>query len=232
MMLDERYPMVRRLIHALQYCEALEACKLKKVEEEAFRELIQILEGSSTEDSGQYFADRQRPASTAASLFRQAAAHYVRLHPGFRASNTWGERWGMMWTSLKFTRGHGDVPAIHPDFPPAAFVDLERPLGALAADVARPLDRFLETHAASKQYAVVGAGGGSLVANFRALALSFPLALWLLRWAIGDRPPTREDMINIVVALERGRGMPAIARSAAAMAGAQQLPRLIAWYAR
>jgi hypothetical protein len=191
---------------------------------------VQLLENSAAEEAGQYFAHRQPPGSSAASLFRQAAAHYVRLHPGFRASNTWGERWRMMWTSLKFTRGRGDVPAIHPDFPPAAFADLERPLGALPADIARPLDRFLETHAASKQYAVVGAG--SLIANFRALALSFPLALWLLRWAAGDRPPTKDDMINIVVALERGRGMPAIARSAVAMAQSQQLQRLIAWYAR
>ncbi len=232
LLLDERYPMVRRLIHGLQFCEALEACQLKTVEDQAFYELIQLLENSAAENAGKYFKLREPPASSAASLFRQAGSHYVRLHPGFRASNTWGERWRMMWTSLKFTRGRGEVPAIHPDFPPAAFANLERPLGALPADVARPLNRFLEAHAASKQYAVVGAGGGSLIANFRALALSFPLALWLLRWAVGDRPPTKDDMIHIVVALERGRGMPAIARSAMAMAQARQLPRLIAWYAR
>jgi hypothetical protein len=96
----------------------------------------------------------------------------------------------------------------------------------------RPLDRFFESHAISKQYAVVGAGGRSLVESFRALSLAFPLALWMLRWASGQRPPTAADMVNIVVALERGRGMPAISRSATMMARSQQLERLIAWYAR
>jgi hypothetical protein len=53
-----------------------------------------------------------------------------------------------------------------------------------------------------------------------------------LRLAIGERPPQTSDMVNIVVALERGRGMRAISRSATVMARTHELERLIAWYAR
>ena len=229
---DTRLPLVRRLVHGLHFCTLLENCKLEQVDDKTYRELIDLLEGAAAENAGRFFSDRSPPAKAAASLFRQAAAHYVRVHPGFRATNSWRERWRIMWTSLAFTRGRGNVPAIHPEFPPTTFDALERPLGPLPADVTRPLERFFETHTASQQYAVVGAGGRSLVDNFRALALSFPLAMWILRLAIGERPPTKSDMVNIVVALERGRGMPAISRSATVMARAHDLERLIAWYGR
>ncbi len=229
---DERIPMVRRLIHGLQFASLLDDAKFKKVDDEALNALIELLAGVATEGAGEYFTDRQPASAAAASLFRQAAAHYVRVHPGFQATNTWGERWRMMWTSLAFTRGRGEVPPVHPEFPAATFDELERPLGALDETVARPLNRFIETHAVSKQYALVGAGGRTLVENFRLLALSFPIAMWLLRWAVGDREPETKDMIDIVVALERGRGVPSIARSAGAMGQSGQLPRLVAWYAR
>lgn len=229
---DARLPLVRRLAHGLHFCSLLENCKLHSAQGKALHELIELLERAAPEEAGRFFVEREPPASTAASLFRQAAAHYIRMHPGFKATNTWGERWRMMWTSLAFTRGVGDVPPIHPEFPRTTFAALERPLGALPLEVMRPLDRFFETHAASKQYAVVGAGGRSLVENFRALALTFPLALWLLRLAIGERAPTAGEMVQIVVALECGRGMPAISRSATLLAGSQELERLIAWYAR
>ena len=68
--------------------------------------------------------------------------------------------------------------------------------------------------------------------SFRALAFKFPIALWLLRLASGGREPTTQDMVDIVVALERGHGLTALGRAAMAMAGKRELERLIAWYAR
>jgi Fe-S-cluster containining protein len=229
---DERLPMVRRLIHALRLCALLEECRLRNIRNDEFGELIAILEPTATENAGEWFKDRLMPGGASASLFRQGASHYVRLHPGFQAANTWAERWRMMRTSFTFARGLGDVPAIHPQFPSATFADLDRPLGPLSPEVSRPLERFLEAHAASKQYAVVGHGRKSLTENFRALAMTFPMALYLLRWAIGQRAATPEDMVNIVVALERGRGMPALIRTANMLAQTQQLERLISWYSR
>lgn len=76
----------------------------------------------------------------------------------------------------------------------------------------------------------------SLVASYRSLALLYPIGLWLLRLAIGDREPTATDVVNIVVnivvALERGQGLTGLPRAATAMANTQQLERVIAWYAR
>ena len=60
----------------------------------------------------------------------------------------------------------------------------------------------------------------------------YPMALWLLRVTIGERPPTPEDVIDIVVSLERGQGRGGVFRAASAMAKTQQLECAVAWYAR
>jgi hypothetical protein len=228
---DERWPWVRRLVHGLQFCELIAECKLARVKEQSWGELMQYLEAAATEGAGELFRDRQPPSRGTASLFRQAGVHYIRSHPGFPTTGRWRERWRLMWMSARFVRGKEPVPSIHPEFPETTFQMLERPLGPLAEEVSLPLHRFFETHAISKQYTVM-TPKRSLVESYRTLVLTYPMALWLLRWAIGQREPTVTDVVNIVVALERGQGMRALARSASAMANSQQLQPLVAWYAR
>jgi len=228
---DDRLPLVRRLVHGLRFCTLLEECKLASVDEASFGELIILLEGAATEGASEFF--RQRKPATAATtlLFRQLAVHYIRTHPSFPVCNRWRDRWRLMWLSAKFARGKGEVPAIHPEFPRTTFERLERPLGPLSADVTLPLHRFFETHLNSNAYALVG-HRRSLVTSYRALVLAYPLALWLLRLAVGDREPLETDVIDMVVALERGQGTAALARCASTMSSTQQLERLVAWYAR
>lgn len=94
-----------------------------------------------------------------------------------------------------------------------------------------PLSRLFETHTESKYYAIVG-HQRSLVESYRALALSYPLAMWLLRLVIGKREPQTSDVVDTVVALERGQGLTGLSRGATAMANSRELERVIAWYAR
>ncbi|MCH5377380.1 MAG: YkgJ family cysteine cluster protein, partial [Planctomycetes bacterium] len=158
LMADPRFPLVRRVVHGLQFCELLGRCKLRRIESESWQELMQILESSSTDDVADFFRDRRAPSRSTAVLFRQIGVHYVRSHPSFSASGGWRERWRLLRASANFARGKGCVPPLLPDLPEMTFDDLERPLGPLAAPVANPLDRFFETHASSKQYVIVAAG--------------------------------------------------------------------------
>jgi lysine-N-methylase len=228
---DDRLPMVRRLVHGLSFCSLLGECRVSRVEEKAWAELLECLEASAAEGAGEFFRDRQPPSRSAAFLFRLLAVHYIRSHPGYCLAPGFRQRWRMLGAMARFARGKGAVPPIHEQFPLATFESLETPLGPLSPDVAHPLNRYFETHAASKQYAVVGTRR-PLVESFRALAFKYPIALWLLRLASGDREPTTSDMIDIVVALERGHGLTALGRAAMAMASKRELERLIAWYAR
>jgi lysine-N-methylase len=235
MMRDERYPPVRRIVHGLLFCDHLEHCRLQNLSAEQSAELFTMLENVAVQEAAGLFRQRRPPRRAAGMLFRQTALEYLRLHPKFEIESSWQERWRLVQAALIFARGRGPLPVMHPCFPPTTFEALERPLGPLDAAVLRPLTAWFEAMAASKYYATPGRSGWSLVESFRALALAYPLALWLLRLSCGGRPPQVEDMIDVVGAIDRGQSYPMLAgrrhrRRVRSLARQRELARLVVWY--
>ena len=211
MLRDKRYPLVRRIVQGLVFCDHLEHCRLENLAAAQFTELFAMLENAAVQEAAGLFRQRRPPRRAAGMLFRQTALEYLRLHPKFQIESSWRERWRLVRAALIFARGRGPLPAMHPCFPPTTFEALERPLGPLDAAVLRPLTALFEATAASKYYATPGRAGWSLVESFRGLALGYPLALWLLRLSCGGRMPQIEDMIDVVGAIDRGRSYPLLA---------------------
>ena len=80
-------------------------------------------------------------------------------------------------------------------------------------------------------------GGWSVIESLRQLAISYPVGLWLLRWASAGRQPTLADVLDIVTALDRGQGYAPLSGSQQrqrlrALTTLEELPRLVAWYGR
>jgi lysine-N-methylase len=233
---DASFPLVRRVAHGLRFCAMLEQCNLRSFEGAKLAELCELL-GENSTDVGDLFRKRIAPSTAAMTLFRQTAAEYLRLHPTFVASESWRERWRMARAAVSFVRGKGAMPRLHPGLPETTFEAQERSLGHLDDSVQRPLTRFFESHAVSLQYALVGRRGWTLTQSFRALALSYPVGMWLLRLVCTGRPPTSTDAIDIVTILDRGQGFAPLTstnhRSRIAMlARLGALERLAMWYAR
>ena len=237
LMLDARYPPVRRLVHGLQFCKLLEMCRLHELESARLGPLLTMLEGSAVEGAAAAFRSRRPPGKPAGGLFRQAALEYVRLHPKFTAEESWRERFRLVRSAIAFTRGKGRLPYIHAAFPETTFEALEHPLGHLGVEVLGPLNTYFETAAASKQYAVLGRRKWSIIESFRALAMAYPIAMWMLRLVCGERRPTFEDVIDVVGAIDRGQGYASLCgrrhrQRIRALAQLDELPRLVAWYAQ
>jgi lysine-N-methylase len=228
---DERWPMVRRVVHGLRFCALVEECKWKRVEAPAIGELTELLEQSASADVGELFQDRRPPGKSAAKLFRRLGAHFLRCVPGGPPTRTWRDQLNSLRLSGQLARARKALPAVPPLFSAVSLEQLERPLGPLPPDVLRPLQRFFESHALSLQYALVDPRL-PLVASFRRLAFTFPTALWMLRWLAAERTPKSDDVVTIVVALERGYVMPALNAAARHLARSGELERMVAWYAR
>jgi lysine-N-methylase len=231
LLVDGRLPLVRRLVHCLKFCTQLEQCKWNRVAAESKSELIELLEQASRDNVRELFEDRQPPSQRTSRLFRRLGAHFIRCHPGGRPTRTLSDHFRAWKLSGQLARAKSMAPELHPQFRSIELDRLERPLGPLTAEVLHPLDRFFESHAISKRYAL-SQPTKSLVESARRLAFAFPMSLWMLRWRAADREPVADDMVQIVVALERGLELPALSRAAGYLAESGQLERLISWYGR
>lgn len=235
---DQRYPLVRRLVHGLRFCDLLERCRLTRMDSGKLSELVPLLTNAAPQDVGPLFRDLPQPGAAARVLFRQTVSEYLRLHPSYVVRETWRQRWRLALTAFAFARGRGDVPPLHPAFPRTTFAAVEeRPLGALERAVLQPLNAYFETTATSLQYAVVSRPDWPLVDKFRALALAYPVALWMLRYFGGDQPPTPAAVIDQVTAIDRGQGYapligPHHRRRVAHLTTLGALEQLVVWYAQ
>lgn len=234
---DARYPVVRRLVHALAFCRLLEQAKTRQLTDEQLAELCGVLEEGAPEECGDVFTNRQPPGASAGVLFRQTAAEVVRLHPRFHTRPSWRERWRLARAAWSFVRGKGTLPKLHPTFPAATFEQLEEPLGRLEPAIYEPFSRFIETTSVSWSYVLCNRGGWSVIESLRMLALSYPLGLWLLRWSSAGRQPTEADVFDIITALDRAQGYAPLAggkqrRRVQLLAKLEELDCLVAWYGR
>lgn len=234
---DERYPAVRRLVHALTAARLLTQAKTKALDDRQFRELLKVLEENVAGEVGHLFSERRPPSRAGSVLFRQTAIEFARLHPRFIVRPSWRARWNLLTAALRVVRGRGELPPMEPAFPSARFDQLEEPLGALPPVILQPFVRMLETTAVSWSYALSNRNGWSIIDSVRMLALTQAVGLWLLRWRAIDEEPQAGHVPEIVTALDRGQGF-------ASLSGAKQrhrvtvlaqlgdLERLIVWYAR
>ncbi len=235
---DSRFPLVRRLVHGLQFCDLLEKCQLQSLDSSRLGELVELLVQAAPEESGDWFRPRRPPQRLARLLFRQVLPEYLRLDPRFQVRPSWRQRLRMLRVSIGFALGRGGVPALLPGFPQPRFDDLEqRALGPLASPLQDRLTRYYAAQTASHQYLLFGRAGWTLVERFRALALTFPVGMWTLRYFCGSQPPSGDDVLRAVTLLDRGQAVAPLAgvphrRRITHLARLGELQRLCAWYAR
>jgi Fe-S-cluster containining protein len=237
LLVDDRFPPVRRIVHALIFCRLLEQAKTRSLDDRQLADLFAVLEQSAPDEVGELFSQRQPPGHSAGMLFRQTAAEYVRLHPRYHTRPSWRTRVQLAWAAWSFVRGKGKLPKLHPAFPDTTFEQLEQPLGRLDPALYLPFSRLIETTAHSWNYAISNRGSWSIVESMRMLALSYPVGLWLLRWAAAGREPAVADVLDIVTALDRGQGYAPLAggkqrRRLQLLSSLDALEGLVAWYGR
>lgn len=234
---DQRYPPVRRLVHALQFAGLLNKAQTKALTDAKLWELARTLEQVVPEESKLFFEERKEPKSYSKVMFRLMAMECARLHPSVVHRRRWSARFQLMHMAWKSVLGRGSTPTIGNPFPATAFARLEEPLGALQPDIYRPLSRMIETSSASYMYAISDRSDWTIVESIRALAILYPVGLWLLRWTAQQREPTIDDMLSLVVALDRTQGHAGLSGGAhrwrLSMLGSQEeLERIVVWYGR
>ena len=65
LLLDRRYPLVRRIVHGLQFCNLLQRCRVDRLSSQELDELLAMLEASAVEGSAISSINAARPAGLA-----------------------------------------------------------------------------------------------------------------------------------------------------------------------
>jgi lysine-N-methylase len=234
---DERFPPVRRIVHGLVLCRLLTQARTRRLDDIKLIDLLEVLETTAPDEAAPLFAQRRPLSRIGGILFRQIGLEYIRLHPAVRIQNTWAERWKLVRFGMAMLRAIGQVPPVSDRLPQVEFAALEEPLGVLEPEIYRPFARYLETLAASYQYALARRVGWSIVESFHSLALTYPLGLWMMRWVCAGRKPTLQDSADIVTALDRGQGYIPLCGTRQRirlrlLTNGDDLERAVIWYAR
>jgi lysine-N-methylase len=234
---DERYPPIRRLAHGIEYCRLMEEAKTKGLGDGELGNLSRVIEENICEEAAPFFAERIAPSGGAGMLFRLTLLELARLHPRNYIQPTWLTRFHLAWWAMKMNFGRGQLPKVHPKFPVATFAGMEQPLGRIDPAIVAPLGRFFEASARSHTFALANRSGWSVLESWLELALMYPAALYLLRWATAGRSPEPGDIHEIITALDRAQGYAPLSglqqrTRLRAMMVDNQLIRLLAWYGR
>ncbi len=237
LMNDSHYPVVRRMVHAILVCESLELCDLRHLDARKQGELLGVLAESVLDEASGFFRERKPPSRSTMGIFRQSVFHFLRLHPDVQLEESWRDRLALTGGALRFLRGRGRIPTLGGIWGDVSFESVEERLGPLEQRVAEPLDLFVETAAASSRFALLRPPGWRVLDGFRSLALTYAVGMWMTRLLSRESGPTRDMMVGIVVALDRGQGFEPLTNSRhrrriRGLSQPRQLARLVAWYAQ
>jgi lysine-N-methylase len=237
LLLDRRDPLERRLRKCLALAAEMRRARLDHIEGERLGELLDLLRVAVDGDTPANLMTLPAPGWAGRVLFRQAVALFTRKDHGPNRGLAMGRgRAALLAAAWHFLRARGPVPRMHRAIPESTFEQVEIPGGPLPSEAEEVLERYYHLKVGSLQFCGAASFGMPLWAGFEALAVTYPVILWVAR-TFTDRPRAEAVMqaltivddhvgFNRVLAKTRQR------LSFRILARSGELSRLIAWYSR
>jgi lysine-N-methylase len=235
MLRNRREPLERRLRKCLALVRDLRQARLDQLQPGRLGELLGLLQSGADAETPANLMTLPPPGWVGRILFRQAVALFTRKDHGPNRGLAAKGRLALLRAAWRFARGRGPVPRLHRILPETTFEEAEVPRGPLPAAAEEVLERYYTIKVGSLQFCGAASFGLPLWEGFEALALTFPVVLYVARlWrdrpreqAVTDALTVVDDHVgfNRVLATFRQRlSFRILARG--------ELPRLIAWYSR
>ncbi len=233
---NRRDPMERRLRKCLTLSALLRPLRLDRLEGKQLRDVFDVMASAADQDTPANLMTLPQPGWVGRMLFRQAAALFTRKDHGPKRGLPGRGRVALFRAACRFTRGRGPVPRMHQDIPPITFEELEVPRGPLPVEAEEILERYYTLKVGALQFCGAASFGMSFWEGFEALALTFPILMWVSR-ALRDRPRHESVMQALTIVDDHVGFNPVLATrrqrlSFRILARRGELARLIAWYSR
>lgn len=232
---------ILRLMAALRLVELIGQSRFEKIRGPRLEEFLEIVSAAAAGEAPAELDAVAEPSPVGRMQFRLLCAQYARRDTLADPSSRWFNRWRLLRTALRFTRGSGLVPALQPEFTPIAFADLESPFGPLPPAADEMLIRYLRVKLQGLHFCGRAYYNVPLVEGFQSLALVVPVVLWLARWLAAGRGGHSLELDDVSRALniaDHHHGYsPAFGQSGfrgrvRLLARLDEISKLAAWYGR
>jgi lysine-N-methylase len=233
---NSRDRLERRLRKCLALARLCRQARFDEITGNRLKEFLNIIASSLDADVPSDPAALAPPGWIGRVLFRQALAIYVRKDQGPKRGLSARGRVALFRAACRFAWGRGLVPKVHGRLPDVTLEQIELPVGPLPAEAEEILERYYRIKVESMQFFGAGYFGVGLWEGVEALALTFPVILWLRR-AFAHLPPAEAIAQALTIAddhfgFNRVLGSLRQRLSFRILARSGELDRLIAWYSR
>lgn len=234
---DPRDRMERRLRKCLAFAaQCRQAPAIHELKGQPLGELLTMLATYAEAEVPAEPAAVPAPTWVGRILFRQLLAVYTRKDHGPNRGLPVLGRLKLLGAALRFARGRGPIPRMHRWLPETTFEQVESAPGALSPAAEEVLERYYLLKVGSLQFCGSMSFGMSFWEGFEALALTFPVLMWVTR---AFAPLPSEDAVQkalsivddhfgfnrVLGTLRQRLGMRILSRRG-------ETARLIAWYSR
>ncbi len=233
---ESKEPLERRFRKVLALARLCRQADFDKIQGGRLKEFLSLVTASLDAETPGDPASLPPPSWIGRVLFRQALAIYSRKDQGPKRGLSKQGRLALLVAAMRFVRGKGAVPRLHGRLPDATFEQAEQSAGPLPAEANAILERYYTIKTESLQYCGPGYFHVGFWEGVEALALTYPVIMFLRR-LFRDLPPAEAIQQALIIAddhfgFNRALGSMRQRFSFRILARLGELDRLIAWYSR
>lgn len=234
-------PLALKLLRALHWLGAIERAQFDELTGADADEVLAAMREGSASKLPHLPAEPPAPSRFGRLFFRAIVFQYARRDTVKDIQSAGAHRRRMLLALLRFLLASGRTPVLQPGFHPVPFAELERDFGPLPPEGEEMLTRFFRVKVQGLAFCGVAFHDAPMAQGFRALALLFPVILWLGRWFAAGAGRSRlvpEDIAKAIAVVDHHHGYSAAMASPGYRAPLKLLTqrddisRLCAWYGR